>query len=236
MEVVSRAVAGRHEGEGKTRLRQGFTLEGIHVGDLRPCGEQAPGHVDGHGGEVLTECIGLTEVRRSLELVDQFLRHGLARLVVACVVAQDDGVGHPMLVELRRHLDEVSWGVCSREGLVLLRSEDAVECVPKLMEHRLDVVRRQEGWSSLGRGGEVADVVDDRLRTEEGALLDEVGHPGATGLGGATEVVGVEEGQRSIVLVEDLIDLDAISIDGDVRARLEGQTIEAVSGEEDPIL
>ena len=104
------------------------------------------------------------------------------------------------------------------------------------MEHRLYVVRRQEGRSSLGRGGEVADVIDDRLRTEEGALLDEVGHPGSTGLGGATEVVGVEEGQRGIVLVEDLIDLHAVCIDGDVRAGLEGQAVEAVSSEEDTIL
>ena len=57
-------------------------------------------------------------------------------------------------------------------------------------------------------------------------------HPSSLGDGSSR----IEEGHGGIILVEDLVDLYAISIDRDIRARLEGQTIELVGSEEDPIL
>ena len=140
-----------------------------------------------------------------------------------------------MLVELRGHLDEVTRGICTRERLVLLRGEEAMQGVTKLVEECLDVIRREEGGLALGRSFEVADIVDYRLRTKERTLLDEVRHPGTTRLRGATEVVGVEECHRRIVLVEDFVDLHAISVDRDIRTWLEGQPIELVSCIEDPV-
>jgi len=111
-----------------------------------------------------------------------------------------------------------------------------MQSVAELMEERLYIRRGEEGGSTLSRSLEVADVVDDRLRTEERALLDEVRHPCPTRLRWATEVVRIEEGHGGIILIEDLVDLYAIGIDRDIRTGLEGQTIELVGCVEDPIL
>ena len=151
-------------------------------------------------------------------------------------MAQDDRVRHPVLVELRGHFHEVTGCIRTRECLVLLRSEEAMQSVAELMEERLYIRRGEEGGSALSGSLEVADVVDDRLRTEERALLDEVRHPRPTRLRWATEVVRIEEGHGGIILVEDLVDLYAISIDRDIRAGLEGQTVELVGCVEDPVL
>ena len=178
----------------------------------------------------------MVEERRGLELVDQCLRHGRTRLVVASIVAQDDGVRHPVLVELRGHLYEVTWRLCTRDALVALGSEEAVQGMPELVEERLDIVRRQEGWCTGSGSGEVTDVVDDRLTTKEEALLDEVLHPCPTILGRTAEVVGIEEGERGAIPIDYLIDLHPISIDGDIGAGLEAEAVELISGEENPVL
>ena len=236
MQVVSRAVAGRYESEVKTSTSERFTLEGIYIAHRLTSGEHTPSHIYRHSSEVLCQRVGLSVGSSSLHLVDERLRHGLTRLVVAGIVSQDDRVRHPVLVELRGHFHEVAGRIRTRERLVLLRSEEAMQSVAELMEERLYIRRGEEGGSALSRSLEVADVVDDRLRTEERALLDEVRHPRPTRLRWATEVVRIEESHGGIILVEDLVDLYAISIDRDIRTGLEGQAIELVGCVEDSIL
>ena len=108
--------------------------------------------------------------------------------------------------------------------------------MPELVEERLDIVRRQEGWRPGSGCREVADVVDDRLASKEEALLDEVLHPRPSILGRTAEVVGIEEGERRAIPIDHLIDLHPISIDGDIGTGLEGQAVELIRSEEDSVL
>ena len=111
-----------------------------------------------------------------------------------------------------------------------------MEGVTELMEHRLYIITRQEGrLSLLGRRSEVADIVDHRLGAEERALLDEVRHPSSSSLRGASEEVCIEECHRATICIEDLPNLYSIGIDGQVCAGLEGQAIELIRCEEDPV-
>ena len=67
------------------------------------------------------------------------------------------------------------------------------------------------------------------------ALLGKGTHPCATALGGAAEVVAVEQGDGLARAVRYLKDLHVFVVDGQVLALLEVQTVDTVSGIEDTI-
>ena len=94
-------------------------------------------------------------VLRLLDLVDQRLRHRLAGLVVLGVVGEHLRVERPVLVELRRELDEVARRVGAGERRILHVREHAVQRVAELVEHRGHVVEAEQRRLAGGRLGEV---------------------------------------------------------------------------------
>ena len=112
---------------------------------------------------------------------------------MASIVAEDDGVRHPMLIKLRGHLYEVTRCLSTRDTSILLRSKEAMQSMAKLMEECLDVIGGEERRSITNGGWEVTDVIDDRLTTKKEALLDEVFHPCSTIFSRTAEVICVEE-------------------------------------------
>ena len=86
-----------------------------------------------------------------------------------------------MLVELRRELDEVARHAAER-GVAHVR-EHRVQRVPELVEERRHVVEGDQGRLARGAGFvKFSDVEDDRLGSEQTALVDEAVLPGAAAL------------------------------------------------------
>ena len=156
---------------------QRFGLELVHVLLRLVGGQHVPVHVQQRGGQQLGHAVALVELFGLLDLVDQFLRHRLAALVVLGEVAEHFRIADPVLVELRRELDEVARGVGARQARVFLIGEHAVQRMAELVEHRDYVVIRQQRRLARCRFGEVGDVVNHRLGAVELRLIDEVAHP-----------------------------------------------------------
>ena len=170
-------------------------------------------------------------------LVGEVVRHRLAGLAVHRVARQHAGLERPVLVELRRQLDEVARDVRARQAGVRRVGEDAVQRVAELVEQRL-APRRSVRQRRLAGGGlhDVGDVADDRLRAQQLRLDAEVVHPRAAVLVVAREVVGVEQRQRRPVVVEDLEDADVGVVDREVVPLGEGDAVQLVRREEDAVL
>ena len=106
-----------------------------------------------------------------------------------------------------------------------------MEGVAELMEERLQLVEVEQG-GLVARGlGEVehqGDHRDDVLPVAVVVLLAEVGHPGAAPLGGTREEVHIHHGNH-LVVVDDLIHLHILLIDGNLLVLAEGQAIQFVA-------
>ena len=233
---VAGTVARRHVAEVDVVLLQRVGLERVGVLQRGVGAQRVPVHVEQRGRDQLGHVVALVEVAGLLDLVDQRLRHRLAGLVVLGVVGEHLRIGRPVLVELRRELDEVARRVGARQRRVLLVGEHAVQRVAELVEHGDHVVERQQRRLAGGRLGEVGDVVDHRLGAEQLRLVDEVVHPGAAALVVALEVVAVEQRQRVAVLVEHLEHAHVRLVHRNVLALLEGQPVELVGGVEHAVL
>ena len=114
--------------------------------------------------------------------------------------------------------------------------QHAVQGVAKLMEQRRYLVPCNQRGLALGGFGIVADIVDHRFLVTQAALLGEGAHPRAAALGGATEIVGIEQCQGPAVLVHDLKDLHVGVVGGNVLALLETEPVDTVRSMEDAVL
>src|SRR5579871_4173212 len=72
----------------------------------------------------------------------------------------------PMLIELRRNLDEVARDAPC-QGRILDRSAHAVERVAELMEHGPHIVVADQSWLTRSGLGKVCDVVDHGKRSHQ---------------------------------------------------------------------
>ena len=72
-------------------------------------------HIENRCGEILDGCESLIESFRTVDLVNQRLRNRLTGLIMNGVVRKDARLQCPVLVELRRELDEVPRDVCARQ-------------------------------------------------------------------------------------------------------------------------
>ncbi len=233
---VTGAVAGRDVVESDVLLLEGLLLEGVHVFEGRAGRESVPLHVELGSGEEFGEGVSLVEGARLLDLGGKIGGHGFAGFVVLRVVVEDGGIRGPVLVELRRELDEIAGDGGSGEGGVFGVREHAVEGVAELVEHGDDVGKGDERGLALDGFGKVGDVVDDGQGAEQLRLRNEFAHPGSAVLVVALEVVAVEEGERLAVGVKDFEDADIRLVDGDVVAFFEGESVELVGGVEDSVL
>jgi hypothetical protein len=126
-----------------------------------------PALVEQRRGQVLGGAVAFVELLGRLHLVQQFLRHRRAGLVVLGVVGQHFRPGHPHLVDLRRELDEVARHAGAREARVLHVREHAVQRVAELVEHGAHFVVGQQGRLAGGRLRDVQVVGDDRVGAQQ---------------------------------------------------------------------
>ena len=118
--------------------------------------------VDQRAGGVFDRGEALVEGARRQQPVEQRLRHRLAGAGVARVFLQDLRHLQPVLVELRRQLDEIARHRGAGEQRIGDVRQQAVQRVAELVEQRAGVVERQQRRLARGRLGEIADVEDDR--------------------------------------------------------------------------
>ena len=92
-------------------------------------GQRMPGHVEQRRGHVFSYVVTLIESSRTLNLVDQGLRHRLAGLIMLRVICEDREVKRPVFVYLRWKLDEVA-----RDG--------AQQRITNMRKHRMQRVTK----------------------------------------------------------------------------------------------
>jgi hypothetical protein len=101
------------------------------------------------------------ERSRGQHLVEQGLRHRLAGLEMHGIALQDSGHRQPVLIKLRRQLDEIARNTGAGNGRVGNIRQHAVQRVAEFVEQRARVVERQQRRLAFRRLGEVADIIDD---------------------------------------------------------------------------
>ncbi len=216
-------------------LGERLLLEGVGVLQGRVGGQRVPLHVEFGGGKKLGHVVALVERGSFVELCSQILRHGSVGLIMLCIVAEDFGMGGPVLVELGGELDKVARSGCAGEAGVLNVGEHAVKSMAEFVEEGGDLVEGDERGVARGRLGEVTDVGDDRGGVEQARLADEAGHPCAALFVVALKVVAIDQREVRCIGVEDLEDADVGVVDGKIVPLLEGDAVESSGGVEDAV-
>ena len=220
--IELRQAVPHHDLLGHADPRQAGLFERVDVRRRHGLGVQV--HVHDGRGQIADRRIALVEGGGGLDLVDQFGRHGRARLIVLQIAVQDRAAQHPVLVHLRRIFHEVARRIAIRR--IGHHRRQIVQGVAELVEQRLGVVQRDQHGLARLRLGEVVVV---RRQDDLGAVqLRERpigGHPGARTLARTGVVVGVVQTDQAAVaaLVIDLIGLD-VGLEG--RHRSLGQLLE----------
>ena len=121
-------------------------------------------------GEVFDRGKALIEVARRDEPLQQCLRHRFAGLVVQREAAQHLGLLQPVLVKLRRQLDEIGGDAGAGNFRIGDVGQKPVQRVAELVEQRARVVEAEQRRLAVRGFGEVADV-DDQRRDVAGKLF-----------------------------------------------------------------
>ena len=119
--------------------------------------------------EHFANLIALVEGARAITFWTSSCGIGCPVLIVDRVVRQDLRIERPVLIELRRELDEVARHVGARQRRIGLRRKHAVKRMAELVEHRRHVVPADQRRLAGRRLGEVLDVEDDRAWCRAGA-------------------------------------------------------------------
>src|SRR5579863_6294893 len=167
------------------------------------------------------------------DLLNQFLRHGLAGFVVPRIVAEHGGVQSPVFVEHGWNLHEIARLGRSRIADV---GHHRLQSMAEFVEHRSYFCEAKECRLARRWLGEIFYVVDDRPGAKEAALANEAARPSASALVGPGEKVGIEQGQRRTVGVKDLKHAHIGLVNRNVFALFEGQTVELIRRIENAIL
>ncbi len=142
----------------------------------------------------------------------------------------------PVLVDLRRQLDEVAGHGGAADRTVVALGEQAMEGMAEFVEHGLHVVKAQQRGRVGRRFVEVAHVDDDRthhLAVEGHVLIADVVHPGAAALAFTREVVGGQHADQRTVGIGHLEGFHVGVVFRGIFDLLEFQTVEFRSGVED---
>src|SRR5580658_8918709 len=149
---------------------------------------------------------------------------------------EDRGISSPVLVELGRELNEVTRHRRSGETRVPGIRKHAVERVAKLVKHGGDIRKLEQGRLARGRFGEISDVVDNRKRTQQLGLADQIAHPGPTILVVPLEIVTVKERQGFAIRIFHFEDPYVGVVHGKVFTLMKCQPVELVVSVEDSVL
>ena len=212
---------------GHADLFQFASLEGADI--LRGGGRLGVEfEIDQRRGGELDGGETLVEFSRGQEPLQQIVRQRLAGLVVAGELLQHLGPLLPVLVELRRQLDEIGEHGGARQRRIGHVGEHAVQAVAELVEQGAGIVGRQQRGLGSGALGEIADIDDERRDLAvELLLVAQRGHPGAGALGRPGEVVAVEQRLVLAVTAPDLPDPDVGMPERDILALGEGDAEQA---------
>ena len=165
-------------------------------------------HIDERCSKILDSSEALTVLAALDDLVDELHRDGLTCLVVLGIDSEHLWLHCPMLINLRRELNEVALNACCT--IVVSVAHERVECVSELMEHSVDIVDGLE-CRLIGRGNcHVADIDYKRdlallysLCVLLILLSAEACAPCTGTLAIAWEIVAEEDSELLAVLVDD---------------------------------
>ena len=238
MREIRGVVARRHRRKEHAVPLQRHLVERRHLrsflGDLGRR-ELMPRLVEHRRLEVLRRLEARLEVLRALHLVEESLRHRLARLVVPGEVRHNLLVARPHLVELRRKLDPVARRA-AREKRILRLVEEAVQRVAELVEERGHLVEGEQSRLALGGPGDVEVIRGDRLLAEQARLRHVRVHPRAALLVVALVVVANEEADLRPVRIDHVEHAHVRLVDGQVVSLFEADPVELVRRVEDAVL
>jgi hypothetical protein len=181
-------------GEGRC-LERGDVRHRIGLLDVHA----VPCLVEPRRGQVLTRGEPLVEGFGGVQAGDDVGGQRLAGVDVPRVRGEHLRPEDPHLVHLTRELHEVAEDRGAGEVREGHRREQAVQRVPELVEHRRDLVERQERRLAGGRLGHVEVVHDDRTRTAQVRLRHDGVHPCPAALGVARVEVEEEQAERGSV-------------------------------------
>ncbi len=132
------------------------------VGIDRHVAGQMQFHVDQRAGQILDRVETLVERLGLLDLVQQFLRHRFARLVMDRELLQDLGRRQPVFVQLRRKLNIVAGHRGSRLRRIIRVAAKSVQRMAELVKQRDRVIPRNQNRLAFLAFDEVRIVGNDR--------------------------------------------------------------------------
>ena len=136
--------------------------------------------IDEGRSEVLDRGEALIEIARGDQPLQQLFRHRLAGLVMPGEAPQHLRLLEPMLVELRRQLDEIGGDIGAGNLRIGDVGEQAVQRMAELVEQRARVLEAEQRRLAVGGLGEIADVDDQRANVAGKLfLIAQRRHPGA---------------------------------------------------------
>ena len=188
-----------------------------------------PRHVDDGGGEVLGRRKALAELAGGGDGVDKFGREGFPGVDVAGIVAKNRRVERPVFVDLGGEFHVVAGHVGAREGGVPHVGQQAVECVPKLVEHGGHFVEGEQCGAAVGGFGHAHDVDDHRPQPQQPRLLHKPRHPGPAAFRRPRVVVRQEQPDAGTVCLLYLPNVYIRRVSRQVRARFHADAVEALS-------
>ena len=118
--------------------------------------------IDDGTGDVLDRGKAFVEIARGNEPLDEFFRHGFAGLVVAGEAPQHVGLLQPVLVKLRRQLDEIGGDIGAGDFRIGDGGQQPVQRMAEFVEQRAGVVKAQQRRLAVSRLCEVAHIDDQR--------------------------------------------------------------------------
>ena len=173
----------------------------------------------------------------SLDLVNQFLRHLLACLIVLCKGVEELFLAEEVLVELRRQLHKVAGNTGSGESRVLAASEHSMECVSELMEEGFYLIIGKQRRFVCCRTCEVHHI--DNMRTVVGfaiaVLRLKIVHPCTAALAVPRVEVGIVNRQIFALFVKHLVGFHFGVVNGNVLVLFEGNAVETLCQTEDTL-
>ena len=144
MAEVAGSISRRHCAGVEMRFRKGLALECIRILQRRVRRQHMPLHVEFGGRQHFRQRIAGVEVLRLLDFLHQGFGHGGARFVVPRIVIEHGRIKRPVLIELRRELDEIPRGSGSGEARIAGVGEHPVQRVAELMKHRRHIVKADQ--------------------------------------------------------------------------------------------
>ena len=106
----------------------------------------------------------------------------------------------------------------------------------KFVEHGRHIVKAYQSRLAVGRLCKIADIVDNRLGTQQFRLPYHIFHPGAAVLIVAFEIITVEQANSGTIFIEQFKYAHVFLINRNVLALFKGNTIQLRSGIENTVL